>query len=351
MRATALAAAVLLACAGPTLATGLIAPARPSFDCASAATAHERLICHDPGLTRDDAALADIYSKAMNSLPPDGRARLADSQRAWIAYSRAICPVPYPKGRGGVWSDTVECLDAEYRTRTGELGGAVRRLGPFAVVRLDALRVVRLGPDDPGARYAGGLAVDQASAAWIAPGSVDGALRAEAERLNAGLLPARLRIGAPRFVSASKAESDEDTMDMSVDATITAVTSVIVTSRIVGWSMGHGTPHGWGYTRYGARWRSDGHPLRAADLFRPGTPWASMVEARINAETHPYSHLSWNEDGRDLTDVELRPDAFAVNAGYVDGYAGGEKIVAIFWADLKPFLSESGQRVVDSLSH
>lgn len=82
-----------------------------------------------------------------------------------------------------------------------------------------------------------------------------------------------------------------------------------------------------------------------------GKPWRALVDARVDAESHPYTSRTGGEAGTANYDADLQPEGLAVNAGYVDGYAGGEKIVTVPWAELRSFLSEQGSRVVDSLGH
>lgn len=237
MRVGFFATAAMVAGAGSAVAAG------PSFDCAGARNAHERLICADPALAKADADLAGTYRAALDRLGPDGRAALAATQRGRIAFTRAVCPLPYPKENRGASFSAAECLLGAYRERMAVLSGSVRHAGPFTVVRLDAYSVRRLGPDDPGGHYAGGLAVGEVSADWIEPSSVPGG-GVEASRLDAALLPAELRPGRPRFTVKPKPVLDTDAMDTSLDVTIEGVTPLVVTTRAVDWSYGHGTPHG-----------------------------------------------------------------------------------------------------------
>jgi uncharacterized protein YecT (DUF1311 family) len=56
---------------------------RTSFDCASATSATQDLICHDPALAQADRQLALAYDAAMASTPD--RAALHEDQQRWFA--------------------------------------------------------------------------------------------------------------------------------------------------------------------------------------------------------------------------------------------------------------------------
>ncbi len=82
-----------------------------SFDCAKAGNATEKAICADPGLSRQDEALAALYQRQLE-MPDTGQwaAFLRRDQRDWIVGRNSEC-------RG----DT-ECLKKDYQRRITYLG-------------------------------------------------------------------------------------------------------------------------------------------------------------------------------------------------------------------------------------
>ena len=78
----------------------------PSFDCATARSPAERLICTDDDLARRDVELARLYSRARDHAV-DERVLIAE-QRDWIALRRNVCT-------------SKECLVRAYRHRAAEL--------------------------------------------------------------------------------------------------------------------------------------------------------------------------------------------------------------------------------------
>jgi uncharacterized protein YecT (DUF1311 family) len=81
-----------------------------SFDCAKAGNATEKAICADPGLSRQDEALAALYQRQLE-LPDTGPwgTILRRDQREWIAVRNREC-----KGN-------VDCLNQDYQRRIAYL--------------------------------------------------------------------------------------------------------------------------------------------------------------------------------------------------------------------------------------
>lgn len=115
---------------GALLALMVAAPAaaEPSFDCNTAGSAMERLICADGGLAALDTALADAFAAARKSAPPEAAKRLTQEQRAWIAARDRACPAPAvaadeEPATAAVWA-AAPCVAAQYRARLAALGAA-----------------------------------------------------------------------------------------------------------------------------------------------------------------------------------------------------------------------------------
>ena len=60
------------------------ADARPSFDCARAATVVENMLCSDAGLADRDRRMADQYKALRGALPAGVRSQLLQSQRLFL---------------------------------------------------------------------------------------------------------------------------------------------------------------------------------------------------------------------------------------------------------------------------
>lgn len=95
--------------AAPAPATAA-ADAKPSFDCAAAASDAEKLVCSDPALAALDRRLAEVFARS-KAAPGADQARLAAEQRGWV------------KGRDDCWKsvERSRCVSEAYMTRTVQL--------------------------------------------------------------------------------------------------------------------------------------------------------------------------------------------------------------------------------------
>jgi uncharacterized protein YecT (DUF1311 family) len=98
------------------------AAAAPSFDCAAASGAVERLICANSGLSGEDVRLASAY-KILRARAPQPDAAFLDSQRAWLRSRAQVCSL---SGREPPADDFVRlratlCLFNLYEARFHEL--------------------------------------------------------------------------------------------------------------------------------------------------------------------------------------------------------------------------------------
>jgi hypothetical protein len=81
----------------------------PSFECARASSATERLICNEPQLWGPDRAIAALYSVHRDRATSELKTRLRDTQRSWIAW------------RDGCGPDSA-CVVEAYRQRLKDFG-------------------------------------------------------------------------------------------------------------------------------------------------------------------------------------------------------------------------------------
>ncbi len=103
--------AAVLAAAGLLAASGQVTGEEPSFDCAKADGAVERLICADPGLAALDRKLAEVYAAALRQFENSNYEDPRPFQRGWV------------KGRNDCWKaeDVRACTETAYRHRIAEL--------------------------------------------------------------------------------------------------------------------------------------------------------------------------------------------------------------------------------------
>jgi uncharacterized protein len=66
----------------------------PSFDCAKASTAVERLICHDPGLSFLDSQMANSYQTVLRGASEERKEIITRQQAGWFADNSRTCNAP-----------------------------------------------------------------------------------------------------------------------------------------------------------------------------------------------------------------------------------------------------------------
>jgi uncharacterized protein len=98
-----LTAAALCCLTAPAAAEG------PSFNCARATFADEKVICNDPKLSKDDMDMAAAYASYMKTFRGGFREYVRATQASWLR-DRHLCS--YGK----------DCIDNAYAMRFGELG-------------------------------------------------------------------------------------------------------------------------------------------------------------------------------------------------------------------------------------
>lgn len=85
----------------------------PAFDCKLAATAIEKTICGDSGLSAQDLALSELYNRIrLGSATTTAQAQLRDLQRAWLKDRNQQCAQS---------ANSASCLKAQYTAQYDKL--------------------------------------------------------------------------------------------------------------------------------------------------------------------------------------------------------------------------------------
>jgi uncharacterized protein len=104
----------------------------PSFDCASARTPIEKLICSDPDLADLDNEMADAFRSMFHNLPQSERAGTLNAQRTWSRRIEELCPIEaYPNSS----YDAVKCASKQYDDWLDWIDAlAIHGVGPYTFV-------------------------------------------------------------------------------------------------------------------------------------------------------------------------------------------------------------------------
>lgn len=330
------------------LAAALAAQAPgPSFPCERAAAPQEKLICSRRTLAKADLDLDAAYRGALARLSPAGRRQLQLSQRAWLNFRNAVCP---PGRRGtDIRLSTEGCLQARYSERTDELQEAVRRIGPYRVVRLDGYQV---WPAPGHSAWYDDFVTDQERFDWIDVDSAPAPLRPAARAWNAGLnrrpttTGARWRLHGQRRVQVDDGSSYGWNTDSGRDLKILAASPDAIVSREEDYWMGSAHPEE--NIGYETRLTREGRAMRFGDLLTRPAAWGRFAKKRVTAVPPMNAAPNWPRLAERATDPGALlpgPAGLTVNFGRPLGRPSGEVTLDLSWKEVEPFLSPSGRRI------
>ncbi len=227
------------------------------FDCGGTRKPRELLVCGDDGLSAADKNMNEAYTTALARLSPKGAELLRQSQRGWLHYVDAYCPMAADPAEH---ARAISCVAQAYANRMDDLQFAARQIGPFLFSRIDQYGVSVLA-----------MQADQHHAVLarhhVAYPRIDQPATELTARWNA------LVVHKDELSGCDAGDGD----------TFTDYSFGMVTPNLIGvtWTMSdycHGTPHGFGRTETQTLVLSpQPHPLTPADLFRPDAPWAEHL--------------------------------------------------------------------------
>jgi uncharacterized protein YecT (DUF1311 family) len=330
------------------LAAALAAQAPgPSFPCERAVAPQEKLICSRRTLAKADLDLDFAYRGALARLSPAGRRQLQLSQRAWLSFRNAVCPL----GRRGtdIRLSTEGCLEARYSARTGELKEAVRRIGPYRVVRLDGYEVWpapghSAGYDD--------FVTNEERFDWIDVDAAPAALRPAARAWNSGLnrrpttAGVRWRLHGQGRIRVDDGSSYGPDTESGRDLHILAASADAIVSREEDYWMGSFHPEE--NISYQTLLIRERRAMRFGDLLTRPAEWGRFARKRVLAVPPMNAHPDWprlDERATDPGSLVPGPAGLTVNFGTMLGRPSGEVKVEIGWAELEPYLSARGRRI------
>ena len=296
---------------------------RPSFDCAKAASAVDRLICSHDKLASLDRALAERYEALHDSLSPEGFAVLRKGQLTWLT-ARSEC-----LSKDHTRDQAVACLSESYTTRTDELNAQFKSAGSLSIEkRVLARRLPRWRVDEAD------------SYPWLVGSPrarVDAFNRYIAQRLQ----PAKGLFAASGIKLDPKPDGDTTFSRYyevhRFDDRLISIKFFLYHESYIG--------HGW-RSEFVINWdlKRD-RPLRTADIFRPDRDWQQGIYdyaiKEIREEGEIQKPESWfSRDEVDDDDAWLFDDEEAtLLLGHGErSMVGASSDVSIPYEALQPFL-------------
>ena len=306
-----LSAAVFL-CLGPNL---VWAQGQPSFDCAKASSAIEKVICANADLSARDRALTASYVKAQAALSDEGKGALRTSQRQWLRSSRELCDSSALK-RDKI-SEQVICLAQRYELRQKQLETVIEIHGGLVFRRDDHFA--------------------SSQSAWIA----------SYPQIDSPTTPSMMRWNervAEKFKKISEGDNPDQDQEVSYD--IILVSSKMISVLISNYIYPHGANHGYtGRERF--HWLlNSGREMRSDDLFERGKNWQKTILSFCfkDLKARDYTNV---KDIDELGTTPIEPGNWSFNSAgltihfdpyAVASFADGPQEVLVPWSLLRGFL-------------
>lgn len=319
----------------------------PSFPCERAAAPQEKLVCSRRTIAKADLEMDSAYRRALDRLSPAGRRQLRLSQRAWLSFRNATCPLGRrdPPHR----RSTEACLESRYEERTDQLNEAVRMFGPFRVVRLDGYR---FWPQPGQDVWYDEFAINEERFDWIDVDAAPAALRAAAREWNAGL-ERRPTTAGTRWHLYTRPRTQDDVgaeygwgSDSGRDLQILAASPDAIVFREENYWMGGAHPEE--EIGYGTRLIRERRSMRFGDLLARPAEWGRFAKKRVLAVPPMNEVADWPRLAETATDpgsLIPGPAGLTVNFGRPLGRPSGEATIELSWKEVEPFLSPTGRRI------
>jgi uncharacterized protein YecT (DUF1311 family) len=306
----------------------------PSFDCTTAKTTGERLICIDAALSKSDKKLAEAYAELKRELSSASLATFQSAQRAWLAYVMESCganvPMPETLGDRNV---ITECLNIAFADRVNLFDGLkAERAGTLVLeprIRFRADAKTRVEESDIYPWMTGG---PQAA--------VFNALIFKTMRLNRWRTDDKvvfrlddigeMRLFARRVYTAVRLDARIVSLQISTDD-FTGANRDILGQRSFTWDL------------------AKARLITLDDIFAANKDWKAFVAARCKEELHKQFS---EREAADLDDAEIA-DTLAESGNWlwgsnqatvvflistISGMTGGEFDVDIPLEALKPYM-------------
>ena len=228
-----------------------------SFDCATAKSPREKLICGDPNLSALDGTLGQLYDDKRALLSPAGANLLRQSQRSWLRFTDMVCMT----GKSTARYDTpAACLSAKYDERLSELKAVGQMIGPYRFNRIDMYAGRPIKEEDNTGSLPG------FSMTHVAYPQIDNPATQAAVEWN-------------RLVAGHISTDVEDDEDTELDFEIGSATDRLISLQWDDYYYGHGAAHGVGGSNV---WNEIMTPkLRVAtdvDFFGKGDAWIKPLQ-------------------------------------------------------------------------
>lgn len=302
-----------------------------SFDCATAKTSQEKLICQDYELSNLDTQLGVKYEERLKLLSLSGAKLFRSSERRWLHFISIVCSVDH-----GSWGDRFHnpriCLTKEYRDRLEQLNMVGQKIGPFVFNRID-IYAAEPAPDKNGWRT--GFYYQHAAYPQID----------HIENTTTNLWNKQMMKPLPT------GECDGGKGDFDTDYKMGYASNRLISMTWMVDTYCHGTPHGFGGPQLvNTVLYPTPHRLISNDVFGSGQDWKPKLQALFMNELlkQGWKPRTGTDDKLYALKAFINPDRWLFTDKGIEldfklyevcAYACTPQPVTVSWESIKPLLS------------
>jgi len=245
-----------------------------SFDCSRAATAQENAICADPSLSLLDEQMTAAYKALLAQLSPSAAAEVRQDQHEWLRWLPQVCPNhPEQPAR-----KITTCLLSEYSEQTASWKDQLKRSG--GITFFPRIKVIALADKE---NSIPGLMRPDFWTARLSWPEIDRPAPQQAA-WNAAV---RAQVAGWKQLHSAEA---------TVSWELQGANQQFISLGLVNSRYNYGAAHPYEERRSFNWWVALQRPLKAEDVFRPGSGWETLLADRC------YAQLMSADRARDLYD-------------------------------------------------
>lgn len=304
--------------------------------CAPRAEAFAQRICGNEDLAALSTEVREALVAEAASISEPGAQILIEAQQNWLETQRIACGIIDPESTPS--ADQQSCLEAKLRERAREAATAVEQIGGYTFQRVE---VSSAAPMTAEIASSSGLgeAAPPAIVTDIRYPRIDGEQTPQIQRFNA------LVAQQPRFRL-------EEATEEQVSYQIAYAGPEIISVRFDLYEYSLGAAHPDNSSKAVTVIMATGEPLKATDVFKPGSGWEDFLTERAMASiTRDFRDYDFVPPERDVRESATKPHLWLITEqglvivfppySFGGPHALGGAQVEISWADLRPYLNPS----------
>lgn len=291
-------------------------------------------VCANGALAGLDNQVREALVAEAAEVSDAGAAMLVQHQNRWREAARVSCGVLDAESQPT--REQQSCLEAEFRSRVQEVGGAVQQLGGYTFQRMELVDAAPVTAEIASSSGLGDSAPNAVTREIRFP-RIDGPQTAQIQRFN------ELVAQSPQFRL-------EQATNEAVNYRIAYAGPELISVRFDLSSDTLGAAHGNSTSKAVNVLMEQGRPLEASDVFRADAGWQDFLTRRaVTAIAAQFREDGFTPPERDVRESVTKPHLWLIGErgltllfppySYGAPYVMGGTEVSIPWGDLRPYLN------------